>query len=163
MNRAAALAAGALLCVAVAADSLGWRAPAPLRDLPQSRLQVVTDSGRHRFKVWIAADDASRDRGLMFVQELPRRHGLLFLFDSPRITAFWMKDTYLALDLIFIAEDGRVVNIIAGAKPLSLEPLWSAGPVKGALEVPAGTAARIGLRPGDRVRHAVFTAAAPQE
>ncbi len=158
MIRVAALAAGGLLCVAVAAGALGKRPPAPLRDLPQSRLQVVTDSGMHRFTVWVAADDASRERGLMFVQALPPKQGLLFLFDSPRIAAFWMKDTYLALDLIFIAEDGRVVNIIAGTQPQSLEPLWSAGPVKAALEVVAGTAARIGLKPGDRIRHPALAA-----
>jgi uncharacterized membrane protein (UPF0127 family) len=153
MSRKVALAAALLLAAAVAASALGTRSPAELRDLPQSSVQVVTDSGRHRFKVWIAATEESQQRGLMFVRELPPKHGLLFLFPEPRYTSFWMKDTFLALDIIFIAADGRVARIVAGAQPLSLVPMDSGAPVKAALEVTAGTAERIGLEPGDRVLH----------
>lgn len=157
MIRQAAPAAAVLLAAAFAASALGTRPPAELRDLPQSSVQLVTDSGSHRFKVWVAATEESQQRGLMFVRELPPQHGLLFLFPEPRHTSFWMKDTLLALDIIFIAADGRVARIVAGAQPLSLEPMDSGTPVKAALEVVAGTAARIGLKPGDRVRHPAFS------
>jgi uncharacterized membrane protein (UPF0127 family) len=162
MIRNAALAAALLLAAAVAASALGTRPPAQLRDLPQSRVQVLTDSGKHRFKVWIAATEESQQRGLMFVRALPPQHGLLFLFPEPRYTSFWMKDTFLALDIVFIAADGRVVRIVAGATPQSLEPMDSGAPVKAALEVVAGTAARIGLKPGDRVLHPALGAPAAQ-
>lgn len=124
--------------------------------LPFSEVQVVTGSGRHRYGVWIAADDESRERGLMQVRELPPAQGMLFLFDRPQRAAFWMKDTVLSLDLIFIAADGTVVNIAKNARPLSLDPIPSRGEVKAVLELAAGSAARIGLSPGDRVEHPAF-------
>ncbi len=124
--------------------------------LPSSELQVVTASGRHRFGVWIAADDESRERGLMQVHALPPAQGMLFLFDRPQRAAFWMKDTPLSLDLIFIAADGTVANIAKNTRPLSLDPIPSRGEVKAVLELAAGSAVRIGLSPGDRVEHPAF-------
>jgi hypothetical protein len=117
--------------------------------LPQAEIQVTTASGTHAFRVWIAADDESRERGLMHVRELPPERGMLFVFEAPRRLGFWMKDTYLSLDLVFIGPDGRVLNIAANAKPLSLDPIFSRSEAIAVLEVLAGTAARIGLRPGD--------------
>jgi uncharacterized membrane protein (UPF0127 family) len=121
--------------------------------LPRDELQVVTDSGTHRFRVWIAADDRSRERGLMFVRKLPPDEGMLFLFERPQFAAFWMKDTYLSLDLVFIRADGVVVNVAEHARPLTLDPIPSAGPVKAVLELLAGTCGRIGLTAGDRILH----------
>lgn len=129
--------------------------PAPEPDLfPQLRrteLAVKTAAGSHRFTAWIADDDRSRARGLMFVRALPPDTGMLFVFDRPQFAGFWMKNTYLSLDLVFIAADGTVVNVVADAKPLSLDPIESAAPVRYVLELVAGTAARIGLDAGDRV------------
>lgn len=119
--------------------------------LQQAELEVETKSGSHRFRVWIAADDESRNQGLMRVRELPSDHGMLFLFDRPQVVAFWMKDTYLSLDLVFIAPDGRVLNIAPHARPFSLDPIESHGPAIAVLEVLAGTVEDIALRPGDRV------------
>lgn len=148
----ACLALGALTLPATAQQ----RATALFPELPQADVRVVTTTGAHPFRVWIAADDASRQRGLMQVRELPAGHGMLFLFEWPRYVSFWMKDTYLSLDLIFIAEDGTVANIAAAATPLSLAPIPSARPVTAVLELLAGTAKRIGLEPGDRVEHTHF-------
>lgn len=131
--------------------------------LPRSELQVVTASGTHRFQVWIAADDRSRERGLMFVRKLPPDEGMLFLFERPQLAAFWMKDTYLSLDLIFIRADGVVVNVAENARPLTLDPIPSAAPVKAVLELLAGTSARIGLIAGSRVLHPALTAKADHE
>jgi len=145
-----ALAAAALLA-APASEALGRHSGSPLAGLPRSAVVVHTDSGSHRFHVWIAADPASREHGLMFVRRMPADHGMLFLFDQPQFTSFWMKDTWLALDLIFIRHDGTVSNIARNATPGSLEPIPSSAPVIAVLELLGGTAAKIGLSPGDQV------------
>jgi len=142
--------------IALPADALGRRPPNLFPDLPRAEVQAVTASGTHRFQVWIAADDRSRARGLMRVRELPVDHGMLFLFERSQIASFWMKDTPLSLDLIFIRDDGIVVNVAANATPLSLDPISSTAPVKAVLELVAGTAARIGLGAGDRIQHPAF-------
>lgn len=152
MKRLAAFAA--LACLALpAAEAIGRRPPPPLADLPKSEVQVVTATGAHRFQVWIAADQPSRGRGLMFVRELPEDCGMLFVFAPPQHVAFWMQNTYLSLDLLFIAADGHIVNIIERAVPMSTDPLESKAPVAAVLEVLGGTASRLGIRPGDRLSY----------
>lgn len=142
----------ALAALAVACANTPAKRPSPqFADLPQSSLEVVTPSGAHRFDVWIAADDQSRERGLMYVRELPPGKGMLFLFEQPQPVAFWMKDTYVSLDLVFIGPDEFVVNVAENTEPLSLEPIESEGPVTAVLELVAGTAKRIGLGPGARI------------
>lgn len=149
----ARFAALLLACVAAVsgAEALGKRPAALFPDLPTADVRVTTASGAHSYSVWIAADDPSRERGLMFVRELPPGKGMLFLFDEPQYAAFWMKNTYLSLDLIFIAADGRVANVAHDARPQSLTPIPSVGPVTAVLELGAGSARRIGLEAGDRV------------
>ena len=141
---------------AVSAGAVEPPALDPFPGLTRSELQIVTDSGSHSFQVWIAADDRSRTHGLMNVRALPADHGMLFLSEQPRFLSFWMKDTYLSLDLVFIGADGIVVNIARNATPHSLEPIVSTAPAKAVLEVQAGTAARIKLMAGDCVRHPAF-------
>jgi uncharacterized membrane protein (UPF0127 family) len=119
--------------------------------LEQGQVQVTTSTGVHDFGVWIAADDRSRQRGLMYVRELPPDRGMLFIFERPQPLAFWMKDTYLSLDLIFVDPAGRVLNVAAHARPQSLEPIRSDGDAIAVLEVLAGTARTIDLKPGDRL------------
>lgn len=147
-----------LLLSALAIASFGAHADSvsTMGGLPRSELQVVTDSGSYRFKVWIADDDPSRERGLMFVKSLPADEGMLFLFERPQLAAFWMKNTYLSLDLIFIRADGVVVNVARNARPMTLDPIPSVAPVKAVLELLAGTAARIGLVAGSRIQHPAF-------
>jgi uncharacterized membrane protein (UPF0127 family) len=119
--------------------------------LQQAKVQARTERGTHDFSVWIAADHQSQERGLMFVRELPPNRGMLFVFESPREAAFWMRDTYLSLDIIFIGPAGRVLNIAPNARPLSLDPIESHGPAIAVLEVLAGTAWKIDLKPGDTI------------
>jgi uncharacterized membrane protein (UPF0127 family) len=135
----------------VTSDDSAAQASPLFRDLEQARVQVTTATGVHDFGVWIAADDRSRARGLMDVREMARERGMLFVFERPQPLAFWMKDTYLSLDLIFIDPTGRVLNVAANARPRSLEPIRSEGDAIAVLEVLAGTARAIGLKPGDRV------------
>jgi uncharacterized protein len=140
-----------LALAAIAADAPASDLPDHFARLAESDVSIVTASGTHQFKVWVAADELSRQRGLMHVRDLPAGRGMLFLFDAPRFAAFWMKDTYVPLDLAFIDTRGVVVNIARDAKPLSLDPIPSVGPVGSVLELAGGTAARIGLKPGDPV------------
>jgi len=94
--------------------------------------------------------------GLMHVTALPADRGMLFLFESEHRVNFWMKDTPLSLDILFIAPDGRIVNIAEDTTPGSLTPIESVAPVSGVLEIPAGTARRLGIGAGDRVLHPAF-------
>jgi uncharacterized membrane protein (UPF0127 family) len=145
------------------ADALGRRAPAPFANLPRADIQVITASGAHAFKVWIADNDQSRQQGLMYIKDLPANQGMLFLFEQPRFVSFWMKNTYLSLDIIFIGPDGVVVNIDHATEPLSLDLIESNAPVTGVLELGAGSAARIGLVSGNRVVHPVFATQQPKQ
>lgn len=149
MKLAALLLSAAALVAACA--STPARAPALFPALQQAKVRAVTSTGTHEFSVWIAADPKSRERGLMFVREMPADRGMLFVFEFPQDVAFWMKDTFLPLDLVFIAEDGTVLNIAANAKPFSLDPIESDGEALTVLEVLGGTAKKIGLKPGDRL------------
>ena len=97
--------------------------------------------------------DESRGRGLMFRKEMAPEHGMLFDFGRMQETYFWMKNTYLSLDMVFIREDGSVASIAQRTTPLSERMIPSRAPVRFVLEVIAGTAARIGLKVGDKVIH----------
>ena len=142
----------ALLClVTVLAMGTG---PAPAASL--GGLDVVTSSGSHHFDVEIAADDASREKGLMFRKFLPADHGMLFEFDSEQILTFWMKDTPLSLDLVFIDAHGAVTSVAANAEPMSEAVIASGAPSNAVLELSAGMAARIGLKAGDHVSYPFF-------
>ena len=149
MRRFAPLFAFAAL-VTACAGTLASTA-ALFSSLDQAQVTVSTSSGEHEFTVWIAADERSREQGLMYIRELPPDRGMLFLFERPQPVAFWMKDTYVSLDLVFIDPAGRVLNVAADAKPLSLMPIQSRGDALAVLELLAGTARKIGLQPGDRV------------
>ncbi len=114
---------------------------------------LVTSTGAHRFSIEIADDPVERARGLMFREEMARDHGMLFDFGREDDQAFWMKNTPLSLDMIFIGADGTVVSIAPDTTPFSTESVPSEGPARFVLEVNAGVAADIGLAPGDRLLH----------
>ena len=132
----------------------GANAPASGAELEP--LQVVTASGTHDFKVEVAADDASRERGLMNRRFMPADHGMLFEFPEDAPVSFWMKNTYIPLDMIFISPKGVVTNVVAKAEPLSERVIPSGPPCVAVLEVNGGVAAAIGLKIGDSVRHPFF-------
>ncbi len=115
--------------------------------------RVLLESGGKTLvvKVELADTPEKRERGLMFRKELPDGQGMLFLFDEEGEHSFWMKDTLIPLDLIFVDSAGKVTGIVARARPLTLEPR-SGGPSRMVLEVPGGWAATNGVRVGDRMR-----------
>jgi uncharacterized membrane protein (UPF0127 family) len=123
----------------------------------QNTLEIVTKTGVHVFSVEVMANDADRAKGLMFRKELPEGQGMLFDFQRDQDIAMWMKNTYIPLDMIFIASDGRIRRIAENTEPLSERIIPSGGPVRGVLEVIGGTARRLSIAPGDRVAHPIFS------
>lgn len=100
--------------------------------------------------VEIAATQEQQERGLMFRRDLPADKGMLFPYDPPREVAFWMKNTVIPLDILFIGPEGRIVKMVE-AQPLDQTPLPSGQPVKAVLEIKGGLAASAGLATGDQV------------
>ncbi len=94
----------------------------------------------HRFDVWLALDDRQRQRGLMFVRELPETSGMLFVYDEPGRHSMWMKNTFLPLDMLFIRSDGTIASIAADTEPQSLRSVAATEPVRFVLELNAGVA-----------------------
>jgi hypothetical protein len=119
-------------------------------------LTVVTKSGRHDFQVEVMRTEEEHARGMMFRRSLAADHGMLFQFKSEQPTSFWMQNTFVPLDMIFIKADGHVHRIEADAEPLSTRTIPSGAPVLAVLEVPAGTAKRLDIEPGDTVEQAMF-------
>ena len=119
-------------------------------------LEIVTSTGRHAFQVEIADNDATREHELMDRRYMAADHGMLFEFDRDEPVAFWMRNTYIPLDMIFIAPSGVVTHIAANAEPLSERVIPSGGPSVAVLELDGGIAASIGLKVGDKVRHPFF-------
>lgn len=119
-------------------------------------LQIVTPKGRTTFMVEIADDDQERAQGLMYRKSLAPDRGMLFDFKTERSVSFWMRNTYIPLDMIFIRADGRIRSIARNTTPMSDQGVPSGGPVRAVLEIPGGRAAQLGVLPGDRVVHRIF-------
>jgi uncharacterized membrane protein (UPF0127 family) len=119
-------------------------------------LTIDTARGPVGFNVEIADDDAERRRGLMFRESLADDHGMLFYFQRPEMASFWMRNTIISLDIIFIGVDGRILNIAERTTPYSEEGIPAAGLTRGVLEIRGGRAAELGIRPGDQVHHRIF-------
>jgi uncharacterized protein len=120
-------------------------------------LTILSQGGqRHSFQVEVARNDADRAQGLMFRRSMPPDRGMLFDFGRVEPVAMWMQNTYLPLDMLFIRPDGSIARIAANAEPLSTRTIPSGEPVLAVLELNGGTAARLGIRAGDRVDHPLF-------
>ncbi len=143
---------------------LGCLAAAPVhasgQDIAFARdaVEIVTQDGRsHTFRVDLAVTPRQRAHGLMFRRSMAADEGMLFLFDRERQRSFWMKNTFLALDMIFLDRSGVIVRIARDTVPLDETSIRSRVPAFAVLEVLAGTARRLGLQVGDRVRHRGLT------
>jgi uncharacterized membrane protein (UPF0127 family) len=110
-----------------------------------------TDTGDHSFDVEVMTTFQERARGLMFRRSLPEKSGMLFLYDRPEPAAMWMKNTFIPLDMVFIAPGGTVHRIEKNTEPFSTDTISSDGSIIAVLELNAGAADRIGLKLGDRV------------
>ena len=125
------------------------RSPAGLDQVP---LTVTASGGQvHRFIVEVARTPEEQAQGLMNRQSLGPDRGMVFPYEYPQPVAFWMKNTLIPLDIIFIAPGGRILRIEANTVPLSLEPVGSGEPVEAVLEIAGGRAAELGIAAGDKV------------
>lgn len=152
------IAAGAFFYFQAPSAAEGRAMVLPVDPTP---LVAVTKSGERSFSIEVADNEAEREAGLMFREDMADDHGMLFVFDETREVNFWMKNTPMPLDLIFVGQDGRIRAIEEG-EPQS-EAIVSPGePVRFVLELKAGTAARDGIADGDLLRHpAIGTASGP--
>lgn len=124
-----------------------------LKTLP---LVITTATGEHRLTVEMALSMEEKTRGLMFRDKLADDEGMLFDFGRDDQVMMWMKNTLLSLDMVFIRADGVVASVAERAQPLSTDIIPSRAIVRAVLEVPAGTARRLGIRPGDKVKNLIF-------
>jgi uncharacterized membrane protein (UPF0127 family) len=125
------------------------RSPAGLEQVP---LTVTTTAGKkHRFTVEVARTEAQQAQGLMNRESLAPDRGMIFPYDPPVAASFWMKNTLIPLDMIFIRADGTVARIEANTAPLSLDPVPAGELVGAVLELAGGRSAELGITPGARV------------
>lgn len=117
------------------------------------RLEITSDSRRHVFQVEVMRTAEEKARGLMFRQFLPEDRGMLFDFGQEQGVSMWMRNTYIPLDMLFIRTNGTIHHIHARAQPLDETAISSNGNVRFVLEINGGIAAKLGLKPGDRVSH----------
>jgi uncharacterized membrane protein (UPF0127 family) len=129
--------------------------------LPQMPLIIETAKGPVRFTVELATTGPQQEQGLMHRKSLAPNAGMLFDFHAERHVAFWMKDTLIPLDMVFIRANGIITAIAANAKPMSLDTVGPRGPVQAVLEIPGGRAAELNVKPGDRAVSAIFKNAPP--
>jgi uncharacterized membrane protein (UPF0127 family) len=166
--------APALICMLLSGPVLAAGTPASQPAAPEATakdldsvfrketIQIATPDARlHRFNSWIADDDQRRQRGLMFIRQLRPDDSMLFIYPQPMAVAMWMKNTYVSLDMLFVAPDGKVIKVVQNTEPLSLKTIESGGIVLGVVELPAGTAARLKIAPGAQVIHAALSASQP--
>ena len=148
-----------VIAATLALSGPGWASaqPAPGSVSFQHATLVIESGGKRLpFKIEVADTDAERELGLMYRNSLPADAGMLFDFKQDQQVDMWMHNTHIPLDMLFIDRTGRIVNIAQRAVPYSDETISSAGPVRAVLEVNGGTAARLGLKSGDRVIYSLF-------
>jgi hypothetical protein len=119
--------------------------------LPVETITIDTKAGPHSFTVEVAADDESRERGLMYRKEMAPDAGMLFDFHTPQLVSFWMENTILPLDMLFVRRDGTIARIKANATPYSRENIPSGEPIQLVIELNAGRAAALGITEGAKV------------
>lgn len=155
-NRVARRSLLGLLASVLLLMGAGQSSPTHAATLRQEPLEITTAKATIKFTVEIADTEATRNRGMMYRKSLAPDKGMLFDFKTPREAAFWMRNTLIPLDIIFITQDGRILTIARNAVPHSEVPIPSGGVIRGVLELAGGRAAQLGIYPGDRVKHRIF-------
>ena len=119
-------------------------------------VSIITKQSAHLFTAEIADTPDLRARGLMFRHMLPGDRAMVFDFGNPRPASMWMKNTYISLDMLFVRENGTIAAIAENTEPLSLQTISVDEPVKGVVELAAGTAKKLGIERDDKVYHRIF-------
>ena len=127
-----------------------------LQTFPKAELTIAAAGGSHKFTVEVATTPGQMEQGLMFRQSLAPDAGMIFDYSVPSMAAMWMKNTLIPLDMLFVDQRGRIINIHERAVPGSLEPIAAAAPARAVIELNGGTAARLGIKPGDRIIFPLF-------
>jgi len=147
-----ALAAGAVgLCFGRAANAQDCGLLPSLHRLTVETLTIQSARGPVKLKTELALSPAEQERGLMCRKTVPNDHAMLFVFKPAEPVTFWMKNTLVPLDMLFVGPDGRIFNIVRKAPRLSLEPIPSNGSAVGVIEIGGGRADALGIAPGDKV------------
>lgn len=142
--------------VALAATLVAATAWAQPQTFERDRLAIATAGGSQPFDVELAVTSEQRAQGLMYRQKLPAEAGMLFLYPAARPVSMWMKNTVIPLDMLFIGDDGRILQIAERAIPGSTATISSHQPARAVLELNGGTAARLKIQVGDRVLYRTF-------
>jgi uncharacterized membrane protein (UPF0127 family) len=145
-----------LLAAASAANLFELSARAQLQRFATSALTIVSAAGPHHFAVEVAETPAQMEQGLMFRRTMPPDAGMLFDYKTPTVATMWMRNTLIPLDMLFVDAQGLIINIHERAVPQSLDVIAAAAPVRAVIELNGGTAARLGIAPGDLVQHPIF-------
>jgi hypothetical protein len=145
-----------LVAAAIAASLFAFSAEAQLQRFATSELTIVSSTGPHRFTVEVAETPEQMEQGLMFRRTMPPDAGMLFDYKTPTAATMWMRNTLIPLDMLFVDAQGRIVNIHERAVPQSLDVIAPGAPVRAVIELNGGTAARLGIAPGDRVQYPIF-------
>ena len=151
------------LCILLLVFGASW----PLADIanaqsgisgtfPKSSLSIQTGEKTHKFSIEIAKTERQQRQGLMFRRHLAPDAGMLFVYPAPQVLTMWMKNTYIPLDMLFIAANGHIVQIVERTVPGSLQTISSGEAAIAVLEVNGGTASRLKIKKGDRVIHSTF-------
>jgi uncharacterized membrane protein (UPF0127 family) len=148
----AAFAAFVLVGILPAKDLAGQTAG------PREQLTITTDAGAREFEVEIADDDRERAMGLMFRRSMGEDEGMLFDFGGEERASFWMRNTYIPLDMLFIKADGTIESIAKRTTPLSEKSVPSRGAVRYVLEINGGVSDALGIKSGDKLSGAALTA-----
>lgn len=127
-------------------------------DFAKSALSIVSGGKTYDFQVELAVTPRQQARGLMWRTRVGRDEGMLFIYPRDKVILMWMKNTLVPLDMVFIDRDGKIVSIKERMVPRSLKVISSGGRARAVLELAGGTASRLGLKPGDTVRHPAFGA-----
>ncbi len=144
-------------CLTVPAVILSMWAGGVLAECRPDRVELKNDQAQIRFDVELAITPQERSRGLMFREHLPDRSGMLFVFDPPQPVVFWMKNTLIPLDIIFLDKTGAVTRVHQSAIPGDLTPIEGGDAVFAVLEINAGLSARYGIETGTQMRHEIFS------
>lgn len=130
----------------------GWAAEFALPNYPQrASVQIASRDGTHGFEVAVAADAATKQKGLMFITHLPAGQGMLFVWDAPTGIDMWMKNTLVPLDMIFIDASGHIIHIAQSTEPQSERVISSPSPAAAVLEISGGLSETLGIKAGDKV------------
>jgi uncharacterized membrane protein (UPF0127 family) len=143
--------AAAALAAALAVAACSSEQPATSAEPAENQLVIATDGGDHTFTIEIADTVEERARGLMYRRELADDAGMLFDFKEEERASFWMRNTYIPLDMLFIEEDGTIESIAERTIPFSEKSVLSKGPVRYVLEINGGRSDALGIEAGDVV------------